>query len=218
MNKLSKLLVMALLILAVVAVSVNVNAYTNADLLAYVNGEYTIGDNTYSLSEKDKVALTTYLSENPVSDDVATSIRADLDAIRAKVEATGATSIDEISASVMAEVTALAQAAGQKAGLAVSINTADGILTIATDEGKVLVSTTYVDEKEPIVPNTPVEGENSDSSDKKDETSDTKTSTDAKKDATSSKSTLLYTGANSLVFVLPVLAIVAVAIVAKKRA
>ena len=41
---------------------------------------------------------------------------------------------------------------------------------------------------------------------------------DAKTDEKSSKAKLLYTGADSFVYVLPLLAIVAVAIVAKKRA
>lgn len=181
MNKLSKVLVMAVLMLALVLVSFSVNAYSNSDLISYVNdGSYTLGGKTYSLSDKDKVALTNYLTENPVSDEDANAIRANVEAIIAEVEATGVKSIEEIDANVMAEITKLAQAAGARAGLDISIDSAKGTVTIATEDGAVLVSTTYVGE----------------------ETSDK----------------LLYTGTNSLVFVLPVLAIVAVAIIVKKRA
>lgn len=213
MNKLSKLVVMAIIMLAIVAVSINVNAYTNDELLLLVQGAYTLGEGdvpVYELKEADKLAITKYLTENPVSDEVATSIKDDLVAIGDMIEATGTSNLANIETSVMEDIIAIAQSAGQKAGLKVAINSVDGTFTIKTENGTVLASDTYIKNNTSADVTDPTETEKSENQ--------AEEKSDAKTDEKSSKAKLLYTGADSFVYVLPLLAIVAVAIVAKKRA
>lgn len=198
MSKLSKLLVMAFVIVAVIAMSISVNAYTNNDLKEYINGVHNVNNMIFELSIEQKQIMNNYLTAHPVSDEVATSIKSDIDAIESKIAATGATNVSQISNQVKTEVIALAQSAGSKAGLNITVNTSAKTVTVSTKSGENLFSTSYVGK---------VKSAGTSSA----QAASTTTTT-------TSGSTLLYTGANYAVYALPVLAIVAVAIVAKKRA
>lgn len=193
MNKLSKLLVMAMLILAIVAVSINVNAATNADLIyALEEGPSEVNGIKVPLSTADRQTLIKYLEENPLTDEVATQIGRNLNYIYTLVEESGATSIESIDSVILEDIVALAQQAGELAGLNVTIDTNAKTFRIKAVDGTSLIAKSYVTSQNPSAP-----------------TLETKSN---------GTTTLLYTGANYAVFALPVLAIVAVAIVAKKRA
>ena len=194
MNKLSKLLVMTMLILAIIAVSINVNAATNADLVyALEEGPSEVNGIKVPLSAADRQTLIKYLEENPLTDEVATQIGRNLNYIYVLVEESGATSIEGIDSDTLEDIIILARHAGDLAGLDVTIDTNAKTFSIKTANGTSLISKSYVTSENPSAP-----------------TSETKSN--------GSTTTLLYTGANYAVFALPVLAIVAVAIVAKKRA
>lgn len=193
MNKLSKLLVMTMLILAIIAVSINVNAATNADLVyALEEGPSEVNGIKVPLSAADRQTLIKYLEENPLTDEVATQIGRNLNYIYVLVEESGATSIEGIDSDTLEDIIILARHAGDLAGLDVTIDTNAKTFSIKTANGTSLISKSYVTSENPSAPTSETESNGT--------------------------TTLLYTGANYAVFALPVLAIVAVAIVAKKRA
>ena len=206
MNKLLKLVVMAIIMLAVVAVSINVNAYTNNDLIAHLGDTYTIGDTTYQLKPEKQKVLKDYFEKNPDID--ADSIVEDLQAIDSKIKESKATSLDDIDANLGDEIIKLAQKAAKTAGLTVNIDSENGIISIVTRDGTALIEETFDVGNEEADVTDPSENNGTEAEEK----------SDAKTDEKSSKAKLLYTGADSFVYVLPLLAIVAVAIVAKKRA
>ena len=206
MNKLLKLVVMAIIMLAVVAVSINVNAYTNNDLIAHLGDTYTIGDTTYQLKPEKQKVLKDYFEKNPDID--ADSIVKDLQAIDSKIKESKATSLDDIDANLGDEIIKLAQKAAETAGLTFNIDSENGIVSIVTRDGTALIEETLDVGNEEADVTDPSENNGTEAEEK----------SDAKTDEKSSKAKLLYTGADSFVYVLPLLAIVAVAIVAKKRA
>ena len=206
MNKLLKLVVMAIIMLAVVAVSINVNAYTNNDLIAHLGDTYTIGDTTYQLKPEKQKVLKDYFEKNPDID--ADSIVKDLQAIDSKIKESKATSLDDIDANLGDEIIKLAQKAAETAGLTFNIDSENGIVSIVTRDGTALIEETFDVGNEEADVTDPSENNGTEAEEK----------SDAKTDEKSSKAKLLYTGAASFVYVLPLLAIVAVAIVAKKRA
>ena len=206
MDKLLKLVVMAIIMLAVVAVSINVNAYTNNDLIAHLGDTYTIGDTTYQLKPEKQKVLKDYFEKNPDID--ADSIVKDLQAIDSKIKESKATSLDDIDANLGDEIIKLAQKAAETAGLTFNIDSENGIVSIVTRDGTALIEETFDVGNEEADVTDPSENNGTEAEEK----------SDAKTDEKSSKAKLLYTGADSFVYVLPLLAIVAVAIVAKKRA
>lgn len=215
MNKLLKLVVMAIIMLAIVAISINVNAYTNNDLIAHLSDTYTIGDTTYRLKPEKQKVLKEYFEKNADID--ADSIVKDLQAIDSKIKESKATSLDDIDATVGDEIIKLAQKAAKTAGLTVNIDSENGILSIVTEDGTALIEETFDvgNEEADVTDSTETEKSENNVTD----SNEAEEKSDAKTDEKSSKAKkLLYTGADSFVYVLPLLAIVAVAIVAKKRA
>lgn len=197
MRKVSKLVAMVVVILAVIATMAgSVSAYTNADVMKYVNDVHNINGMIFELSNSDKAKIQNYLTANPVDEATANSIMADISAIEAKVAATGATSVNQISVAVKSEIVSMAKSTVAKAGLNLSVNSKAKTFTITTSSGEVLVSTSYAGKAQSTMG----------------------AAAGSAGGASASGSTLLYTGANYAVYALPVLAIIAVAIIAKKRA
>ena len=206
MSKLSKLIVMAVVILAVVTMSVSVKAYTNSDLIGYVNNIHNINNILFELKDSQKTAIINYLSAHPVSDEVANSIKADIDAAERQIAATGATNVDQISKDVKANVAALVKSAGAKAGLTVVIDTASETFAVKTSDGKTLTSGAVRNDISYAV--APAAGT----------TAAAPAASNASSNATKSTGKkLLYTGTNYALYVLPVVAIVAVAVLGRKE-
>jgi len=190
MNKVSKILVMAIVILAVITMSLNVNASTEK-LKAYVGDIHNINNMVFELTDSQKTVVLNYIST--LDDATAESIYQDILKVESLVGSTGATNVKNISKSVKSEIIGIATSAAAKAGLALTVNTSNNTFTLTKNvDGNVLISgsadalTSYV--------------------------------TAGSSSAASGSQTLLYTGANYAVYAVAVLAIVAVAIVVKKRA
>ena len=201
MSKLSKLIVMAIVILAVVTMSVSVKAYTNSDVIGYVNNIHNVNNILFELKDNQKTALINYLTAHPVSDDVANSIKADIDAAEKQIANTGATNIDQISKDVKANVVALVKSAASKAGLTLTVNSADETFVVKSSDGKVVTSGS-------VRANVSYA------------TGTAATPASSTASTTTAKSTgkkLLYTGSNYALYVLPVVAIVAVAVLGRKK-
>lgn len=191
--KISKSIVMAFVFVAVITMSLSVSAFSNTDLISYLTSTQTVNGTSYVLSDDQKAAVQNYLTANPVSDDVAESIRVDIETAKSMIAATGATKPSQLSQDVETQVINLLKSAGNKAGVDVVVNLqAKTVTIIEQSTGKHLAAGStkafiYAD------------------------------STNNSSSQTSG--TLVYTGANSLVYVLPILAVVATAtlVVIKKR-
>lgn len=191
--KKSKLLIMAFVMLAVVTMTLSVSAFSNTDLISYLTSTQTVNGTSYVLSPDQQTAVRDYLTANPVSDDVAASIHADIEAAKSKIAATGATKPSQLSQSFKTEIVNMLKVAGNKAGVDVVVNLQAKKVTIVEQAtGKELAS------------------------------GSTKAfiySEGANDSASQTSGTLVYTGSNSLVYVIPVLAVVAASmlIVIKRR-
>lgn len=193
--KVSKVLVMALVVLAVITMSLNVHAGTN-ELKEYVNDIHNINNMVFELTDNQKSVVLNYIST--LDDATSDSIMNDIIAAENLVRNTGATNISQISVNVKREVINLGKSAADKAGLVLTVDTASNTFTLTKKAGGVLLSGSA----DALIKyyQAPAGG--------------TGTSTPA----ASTGATLLYTGADYAVYAFAVLAIVAVAIVVKKRA
>ena len=191
--KISKSILMAIVFLAVITMSFSVSAFSNTDLISYLTSTQTVNGTSYVLSEDQKNAVRDYLTTNPVSDDVAESIRVDIETAKSMIAATGATKPSQLSQEVETKVINLLKSAGNKAGVDVVVDLkAKTVTIIEKSTGKHLAAGStkafiYADS--------------------------------TNNSASQTSGTLVYTGANDLLFVVPVLAVVAVAtlVVIKKR-
>lgn len=190
--KVSKLLVMAIVVLAVITMSLNVQAGTE-ELKAYVGDIHNINNMVFELTDSQKKAVLDYINtlDNATADAVLNDIRTAENLVRES----GATSVDQLSKDVKNNVVNLARSAADKAGLDLNTNTADKTFSLTKRDGGVLVSGSTSSVMVPV-------GGASSSSNA----------------SASTGKTLLYTGSNSAVYAVAIFAIVAVAVVIKKRA
>ena len=196
MRKLSKLLVMAVVVLAVITMSMNVNASTQA-LKDYVGDIHNINGMTFELTNNQKTAVLNYISG--LSDATAASVQAKIAQAENLIRETGATSLSQISLETKETVLSLAKSAAQEAGLTLSVDTKAKTFTLTKSDGSVLTSGGYTS----LIGNVASAGTGA---------------ANYGGAAQTAGSTLLYTGSNYAVYAVAVLAIVAVAIVVKKRA
>jgi hypothetical protein len=196
MNKISKILVMAIVVLAVVTMSLCVNANTQS-LISYVTDIHNINDMVFELTDSQKEAVKNYVAT--LDDATADSALADIQAAEAIVRNSGARTVSQISASDKQQVINLATSAATKSGLTLTVNTANDTFKLTKSDGSTLVSSSA---------NTLIKYNGSTSTSGSSSTAST----------TSSSSTLLYTGANYVVYGVAAIAIIAVAVVVKKRA
>lgn len=196
MKKVSRILVMALVVLAVITMSLRVNAAeANNILVEYIRSAHNVNGMLIELTNSQKNAITDYV--NTLSESTASAVHADLVSMEQTLKNTGATNVSQISNSVKTSILNQAKATATKAGLTLNVNTKSNTFTLTKSNGETLASGSYTS----LVTNpgsAPAGTSNSGSA-----------STGAK---------LLYTGANYAVFALPVIAIIAVAVIVKKRA
>lgn len=193
MKKVSKFLVMAFVVLAVVTMSLSVNAAASHDILIqYIREPHNVNGILFELTNSQKNAITDYI--NTLDESTAAAVHADIVSMEETIRSTGAKSTSQISKSVKTDILARAKDTATKAGLTLTVNTNTRTFTLTKANNEVLASGSYIS----LATNPGTSSGNTASS-----------STGAK---------LLYTGANYLVYAVPVLAIVAVAIIVKKRA
>lgn len=198
MKKVSKILVMAFVVLAVVTMSLNVNAADSKNILTeYIREPHNVNGMLFELTNAQKNSITDYITT--LSDETAASIHADLVSMENTIKNTGATKTSQISTEVRTQVLNQAKATATKAGLTLSVNTSAKTFTLTKADGSTLASGKYT-----VLATNPGTAPAGGSG--------------AGAGVASTGSKLLYTGANYAVFALPVLAIIAVAVVVKKRA
>lgn len=198
MKRLSKLLVMVVVTLAVVTISLRVNAGT-ADLVTYVTKSHTINGMKFELKSEQKKSVQSYIEKN-VSDAQADSAYAKIKSAEKIVADSGVTKIENLSASDKSKAISLATQAASDVGLTLKVDTNANTFTLLNGS-TVLVSDAVKNLVKPV---------NSGSNGGSGSSSSAGTSTTG--------SSLLYTGSNSVVYGVVALAIVAVAVVVKKRA
>lgn len=201
MSKVSKLLVMTIVILAVVTLSATVNANTTA-LIDYVTTRHNINGVEFELTPAQKNDLADYITR--VSDAQADTALARVKEVEAMVAATGARSLEDISSADMAKIKAKAESAASAIGLSLSVNTKAGTFSL-TGSGLSISGS-----KAAVVNSAPVGGGNGGNGGNGSAVGAASGSPVA--------GTYLYTGASYVAFSAIVLAIVAVAVVVKKRA
>lgn len=192
MRKLSKLLVMAVVVLAVITMSMSVNASTQA-LKDYVGDIHNINGMIFELTNNQKTAVLNYISG--LSDATSASIHSKIAQAENLIRETGATSLSQISKETKQTALSLAKSAAQEAGLQLSVDTKAKTFTLTKADGSVLTSGGYTS----LIGKAGAAGNNGGT-------------------AAAAGTKLLYTGSNYAVSAVAVLAIVAVAIVVKKRA
>ena len=140
--KITKLSVMALVIITLITMATSVSAYTSAELENYITGTHTISGSQFELKAAEKQEVKDYLASNPLTDAQATQIKSLLDEAKNKISATGASNLNQIAKSTKAEVVALLKEAGNVAGLTVSVDTSAKTITVSK-AGTVIVSGSY---------------------------------------------------------------------------
>ncbi len=199
MRKVSKLLVMAIVILAVVTMSLYVNAGTS-DLTNYVLDIHNINGMVFELTNSQKSAIKDYISTS-VTDAQADVAYAKIKEAENLVASTGVTRMENLSKDVKTKVIYLAVEAANSVGLTLNVNTKDntfklynGNNVLASGKAESLVSYQQA----------PGQGENQ-----------------AETAVSGTRTTkLLYTGSNYTVYACVAIAVVAgvAVVVAKKKA
>lgn len=140
--KVSKLLIMSALVLAVVVcLATSTYAFSNSDLTKYLTGSHVINGSTYELNDSAKAQVKSYLEKNPVTDEQAAQIKANLEKAKSLVVA-GAQSLNQMNSEKKSEIVSYVKAAGNIAGVEVSINTETQVINIVAN-GKTILSGTY---------------------------------------------------------------------------
>ena len=193
MSKVSKVLVMTLLVLAIASVSLQVNA-SNKDLTAYIGTVHVINGMMFELSNAQKATLNSFASQ--IDDATSDSIMSDITAAENIIRNSGVTNHNQLTSAQQEQIVALAKSAASKAGAVLEVNLSNRTYKL-TKNGKVVIAGNI--DSLIVDPGTATGG------------SSTTTSSAA-------KSKLLYTGADYALYAGAACAIVAVAVVIKKRA
>jgi len=141
MNKLSKLLIMTLVVLAVIAMSLTSYATTQS-LVDYINAEHTVGAFTFNLTASQKSSLTTYITKN-VNDETADSIMKDITSVEDIVKNSGAAKLSDLSSSTRSQILDIAKSACAKAGLTLTASTNSKYYKVTDASGNVIISGNY---------------------------------------------------------------------------
>lgn len=198
MNKVVKVMSMIAIMIAVIAMTVSVQAYTNQDVISYVTKAHTVNGRTVQLSQTQRQSLTQYLNENPVTESEANDIIAKLDKAKSLIDNSGATNLSQLSSSIKGEVISLVKEAGRIAELDVQVDMENETVTIKTLKGKVIISATSYSQFNKDV--------------QKPGTTTTTNSGSTSNGSTTTGKKLVYTGNTNTAGIQTIVAIVAIAI------
>ena len=195
MKKVSKILVLALIIMTVASIASTVKA-ANADLKAYIGTVHNINGMLWELSNDAKQKLVNLAAK--LDDATSDSIMNDIVAAEMVVRNSGVTNHNNLTAAQQAQIVAYAQSAASKAGANLTVDLSKRTYSL-TKNGKVVLSGNI--DSLIVDPGTaPAGGSGS-----------------APAAATSTGKKLLYTGSNYAVYAFSAVAIVAVALVVRKK-
>lgn len=195
MKKVSKILVLALIIMTVASIASTVKA-ANADLKAYIGTVHNINGMLWELSNDAKQKLVNLAAK--LDDATSDSIMNDIIAAEKVVRDSGVTNHNNLSAAQQAQIVAYAQSAASKAGANLTVDLSKRTYSL-TKNGKVVLSGNI--DSLVVDPGTASAGG----------------SGSAPAAATSTGRKLLYTGSNYAVYAFSAVAIVAVALVVRKK-
>ena len=190
MSNLKKMVVMIVLIFALVSASTMVHAGT-ANLTGYIGTVHNINGMLYELPNSQKKALNDYASQ--LDDATADSVMADIMAAEELIRNSGVSKHTQLSSDQQNQLVAYAKSAASKAGATLEVNLSSRSYTLKTAGGKVVISGNL---DSLVVDPGPAPASSS---------------------TTSSSKTLLYTGANYVLYVAAAVTVVGIAIAAKKR-
>mgnify|MGYP001852181006 FL=1 len=143
-----RLATVTLLIVMVVAfLAGTVNAATESELLEYLSQEFTVGGETVSISEADKVKIERYLNENEVTAEQADAVIAKVDEAVAVLEAAGETDITKLSQEDKNKLMGIANDAASVLGLSLSYDASTKTLSVYKD-GQLIESTSITSSEE----------------------------------------------------------------------
>ncbi len=200
MRKISKVLIIALILLVAVSLFSTVRA-SNKELLAYIRNVHNINGMLWELSNDDKVKLEGFAAK--LDDATSDSIMNDIIAAENVVRSSGVTNHNDLTAEQRAQIVSYAQSAAKKAGATLTVDLNNRTFQL-TKNGKTVIAKKSIDSIV-VDPGTGSGGSGSGSAAK---ASSAKTGAGRK---------LLYTGSNYAVYAVSAVAIVAVALVVKKR-
>lgn len=203
--KLSRIsLIIAVALVAIVALTVSANAFSNEDLATYLTTTHMISGTQYKLTDANAVQVKDYLTNHPVTDAQAAQIKSLLDQALAKVA--GDDALSKLTTAEKEEVISLIQQAGNIAGVTVTFNTEANTVTVSAN-GTAILSGSYVNDGNGGITVKYVNNGGSTGA------------AGAAAPANGGAKAFVYTGANNSVFaVIALLAVVAVSTVLVKKA
>ena len=140
-RKMKKLGTITLLIVMLIGILAGtVNATTESELLEYLSKDFTVGGETISISESDKVKIERYLNENEVTAEQADSIIAKADEAVAVLQSAGETDITKLSREDKDKLIGIANSAASELGLSISYDASSKTLSVYKD-GQLIEST-----------------------------------------------------------------------------
>ena len=140
--KISKILLLPMVVIAIVLIlPVYTNSYTNEELVTYITDVHHIGGNEYKLTNENAENIKEYLIENPVTDEQAEQIKSLIEQAKQKVN--NKEDLANLTDGEKTEIVSLLQQSGNIAGLNVSVNTSNNVITV-NDEKEVLLNGSYM--------------------------------------------------------------------------
>ena len=135
-----KLLTISILVIMILAVATTlVSATTQSELEAYLTKTHTIAGKEVTLTAEQKVKVERYFSENTLTDEQATAIKAKVDEGIALMEEAGVSDPSQLSGSDKTALLNVAKEAAAEAGLTLTLNSNDNTIEIYKD-GKLIES------------------------------------------------------------------------------
>lgn len=184
---------MAIILIAIISLNTVVRA-SNADLQNYIRNAHVLNSMMFELSNDSKTKLNNLASK--LDDATSDAILSDIKAAEQVIIKSGVSNHNDLTAEQQAQIVAYAKSAAQKAGAELTVNLSNR--TYSLKKGSDLNLSGKIDD----LITDPGTGSSSSGS-------STTTTTSGK--------TLLYTGANYAIYALATVAIVAVAVVVKKK-
>ena len=138
MKKLATITLLVVMLVAFLAGTVN--AATESELLEYLSKDFTVGGETVSISESDKVKIERYLNENEVTEEQADYVISKVDEAVAVLQSAGETDLTKLSREDKDSLISIANDAADELGLSLSYDASSKTLSVYKD-GKLVEST-----------------------------------------------------------------------------
>ena len=145
MKKLATITLLVVMLVAFLAGTVN--AATESELLEYLSKDFTVGGETVSISESDKVKIERYLNENEVTEEQADYVISKVDEAVAILQSAGETDLTKLSREDKDSLISIANDAADELGLSLSYDASSKTLSVYKD-GKLVESTNITSNNE----------------------------------------------------------------------